>query len=365
MSGLDLLIGNSTVIKLCSWMLVLFLLLNIKGAFQRGGRNGTGYLPLFVVMTLYCVFYTPVSGDNYSSMESYYSYLSGVDYEKLHFERIYFYIMDLVPFGYVYYRLVLWGTACLLCVWLMKKMGISAQIATLSVLTFALPLLLYYQRAAFAYVLLYVALLCYTSKGTLFESLPLFKRHYKLVSVGLLLCTIPFHTTMPVYALFLLVALFIPKDKIGLLLVLMVLIVFSTSLISNSISALGFFQEDTVETGLRSLENDTGIAGQNRIGSIAYFLHWLPLYCMLIYGLYKMVQDPSHQTNFEKVCLMNVLILIAISLMFMSYSYVIQIKFRNAAMMPWTLYVASYYMRYSGSQVCTFYALATIPTFFI
>ena len=128
---------------------------------------------------------------------------------------------------------------------------------------------------------------------------------------------------------------------------------------------LGLFQEDTVETGLRSLENDTGIVGQNRIGSIAYFIHWLPLYCMLIYGLYKMVQDPIHQTNFEKVCLINVLILIAISLMFMSHSYVIQIKFRNAAMMPWTLYVASYYTRYSGSQLCTFYALATIPTFFI
>ena len=365
MSGLDSLIGDNTVVKLCSWMLVLFLLLNIKGAFKKGVRNGTGYLLLFIVMTLYCVFYAPVTGDNYASMESYYAYLSGVDYQTLHFERIYFYIMDLVPFGYVYYRLVVWGAACLLCVWLMKKMRLSAQVATLATLTFSLPLLLFYQRAAFAYVLLYVALYCYVSKGSLFESIPFFQKNFRLVSVALLICALPFHTTMPVFVLFLLFALFIPKDKLGIIIVVLCLILFSTSLVSNSIFLLRFFQDDTFETGLRTLENDSGIIGQNFNGTIAYFLHWLPLYCMLLYGVFKMVNTPDHQTQLEKVCLVNTLILIAISLMFMPYSFTIQIKFRNVAMMPWTLYIASYYTRNNGSLVCSLYALATIPTFFI
>lgn len=365
MSSLDFLIGNSTVLKLCSWLLIFFLILNLRGAFIKSKKKGTGYVLLFIIMTLYCVFYTPMTGDNFTSMESYYSYLSGVDYEKLHFERIYFYIMDLIPFGYVYYRLFLWGSACLLCVWLMKKMSFGPQVATLATLTFALPLLLYYQRAAFAYVLLYVALYCYVSNGSIFESVPLLKRHYRLVSVALLACTLPFHTTMPVYALFLLFALFIPKDNFGVLIVFLGLIVFSTSSVSNSIYILHFLQEDTIETGLRSLENDSGIIGQNFNGAIAYFLHWLPLYCMLVYGIIKMVNTPNHLTRFEKVCLVNTLFLIAISLMFMPYSFVIQIKFRNAAMMPWTLYLASYYTRNNGSRVCSLYALATIPTFFL
>ena len=359
MNSLDYLIGNSTIIKACSWMLALFLLLNIDS------KNGTGYFLLFIVMVVYCVFYSPTTGDNYTSMESYYAYRAGIGYEQLHFERVYFYIMDIVPYGYVYYRLVLWGSACLLCVWLMKKMEISGQVATLSVLTFALPILLYYQRAAFAYVLLYFALYCFVTKGGGFEAVPFLKRHYIFVSAGILLCTIPFHTTMPVYVLFLLIALFVPKSETGLLFLILGLMVFSTSLISNSISMLKFFQEDTIETGLRSLENDTGIVGQNFNGALAYFLHWLPLYCMLLYGLFFMVKSPCHHTYFEKVCLVNTFILIVLSIMFMPYSYIIQIKFRNAAMMPWTLYLASYYTRNSGTRACSLYALATIPTFFI
>lgn len=364
-SRLDLLIGDPTIVKLCSWLLILFLFLNIRGAFQKGAIKGTGYFLLLIVMILYCVFYAPTSGDNYSSMNSYYLYLSGVDYEKLHFEKIYFYLMNLIPYGYVYYRFVVWGAACLLCVWLLKRMGVSAQIATLSILTFALPLLLYYQRAAFAYVLLYIALLCYVTKGESLSDNKLLRKNYRIVSILLLLCTLPFHTTMPVYVFLVLYSILIPKNKLGLAILIVSLIVFSSSLISNSISMLEFFQEETLETGLRSLENDSAIVGQNFMGSIAYFIHWLPLYCMLIYGIFRMVATPNHQTQFEKACLVNTLVLLAISIMFMPYSFTIQIKFRNVAMMPWSLYIASYYMRYSGSKACSLYALSTIPTFFI
>ena len=366
MSDFDVYIGDSTIIKYCSWLLVIFLLLNAKNAFQKEARGGTGYVLLFIVMTLYCVFYCPESGDNFFSMANYYSYLDGTDWEKLHFERIYFYIMDYIPYGYVYYRLFVWGVACLLCVWLMKKMEIKSQIATLSVLTFALPILLYYQRAAFAYVLLYVALFCYESKGDLFvDTLPFVKKYYVLLSVVLFLCVIPFHNAMPIYLTFLLCALLTPKNLIGLVALGLGLYIFSESLISNSISLLEFFREDTIETGMRSLEGDTAIIGQNFNGALVDFLKMFPLYAMLVYGLYMMIQYPNHQTDFEKVCLVNTFILLLISTMFMEYSYTIQIKFRNAAMMPWTLYVASYFTRYSGGKVCSAYAITTIFTFFI
>ena len=100
MNSLDYLIGNSTIIKACSWMLALFLLLNIRGAFRRDSKNGAGYFLLFIVMVVYCVFYSPTTGDNYTSIESYYAYRAGIGYEQLHFERVYFYIMDIVPYGY-------------------------------------------------------------------------------------------------------------------------------------------------------------------------------------------------------------------------------------------------------------------------
>ena len=155
MPELDYLIGNNTINSICRGLLVLFVLLNITSAFKKKYKGGTGYQLLFVLMIFYCVFYSPDVGDNYTSKNTYYLYQQGVDSSELHFERLYFLIMDIIPFGYVYYRLFLWGAACLLFIWLMRRMKIKSQIATLSVLTFALPILLYYQRAAFAYVLLY------------------------------------------------------------------------------------------------------------------------------------------------------------------------------------------------------------------
>lgn len=365
MLSLDYLIGDASVSSFCKWLLIIFLVLNISHAFQNVTKKGTGYFLLFVIMLIYSVLYSPETGDNFTSMGNYYSYLNGTDIKNLHFERIYFYIMDLVPFGYVYYRLIVWGAACLLCVWLMKKLEIKSQIATLSILTFALPILLYYQRAAFAYVLLYVSLLCFLTNGSLLGKLPIYGKYYKLISVALLLCTIPFHTTMPIYVTFLLCALFVPKNRFGMLVLCAGLLLFSLSLISNSISLLELFKEDTVETGMRSLDGDTEIVNKNINGVMADFLHWLPLRAMVLFGLYKMLRYPGHQTTFEKVCLVNVFILLAVSIMFMQYSHVIQIKFTNAAMMPWTLYIASYFNRYVGSKTCSYYALATIFTFFV
>ena len=365
MPQLDFLIGNSTVLVICKFLLFLIIILNLGSAFHRKHNGGTGYIILFLTMLIYCVFYAPNVGDNYASMNSYYSYLNGVDKDDLHFERVYFYIMDLIPFGYVYYRVFLWGGACLLCVWLMKKMGIDSSIASLSVLSFAIPLLLYYQRAAFAYVLLYVALYCFLSQGVLFKSFPLLKRNYKIISIGLLLCALPFHTTMPVYVTVLLFAIFVPKNQLGLGLLLLIMFAFSASVVSNSISILDYFQEDTRETGLLYLENDNNIIDQNFNGWLAYFLRMTPLFCMIIFGLFRMIKSPNHLIEFEKICLINTFILIIMSILFISFSFSIQIKFRNAAMMPWTLFVASYYNRNAGSNTCTTYAIATILASFI
>lgn len=364
MSELDYLIGNNTINSICRGLLLLFVLLNFPSAFKKNYKGGTGYLLLFIVMTFYCVFYSPDVGDNYTSMNSYYLYFNGVDSSELHYESIYFRIMDFVPFGYVYYRIVLWGAACLLFVWLMKKMQIKSQIATLAVLTFALPILLYYQRAAFAYILLYCAAYCYVSKGrwltTKSHFQKKFQKKYILTFVVLLLCAIPFHRTMPVYIVVLLCAIFIPKNKLGITILLLGAIVFSTGVVSNSISILSLLQEDTREQGMLYLVENGVASAQNLNGWIAYYMRLLPIFCMIVYGLVKMIKSPDSLVEIEKVCLINTLLLIVMSTLFVANSFSIQIKFRNAAMMPWTVFLASYYTRNSGSKECSYYALATI-----
>lgn len=365
MSGLDSFIGNDSLTLFCELLLMFTLVLNIGNAFYKNVKIGTGYLMLFLVMVVYCAFYSPEVGDNFSSMESYYDYLNGVDRDNLHFERIYFYIMDLIPFGYIYYRIFLWGSACLLCVWFLKRISVNSHVATLSVLTFALPILLYYQRAAFAYVLIYVALYCYISRGDLIKHNRLFKSHYRLVSVMLLLCALPFHRAMPVYVAIALLSLLVPKNKIGIACLVIGLVAFSFSALSNSILLLDFFSDDTRETAMVYLDNDTSLLGQNFNGALANILRLMPLYIMLIYGMYKMIKTPNHFVEFEKLCIVNTLILVFISYLFTDTSFSIQIKFYNAAMMPWTLFLASYYTRNRGSMICTMYAVATIFVSFI
>lgn len=364
----DNLIGNEFVCSLCRYLLIVTLLLNAKSVFRyypNGKKSGTGFIFLFVVMMVYCVYYCPSAGDNYGSMASYYSYLEGADWERLHFERVYFSLMDIAPWGYVYYRYLVWGTACLLCVWLFKRMRINSSIATVSVLTFALPILLYYQRAAFAYVLLYVSLWCFLTKGEFFESIPFLKKNYRVASALMLFSCTFFHTSMPVYVLFLLVSVFVPKNTKSLVLLAIALGVFSIAMVSNSIYFLTFFSEDTIETGMRSLEVRNVMIGQNFNGMLGDFLHALPIRVMAIYSVYVMLMRPEHHSQFEKACLINTCILLLISAMFSSFSITIQDKFFNAAMMPWTLYIASYYNRNVGSKVCTYYAIATVFTFFI
>lgn len=365
MSVLDTFIGNNSLSLFCETLLFIVIFLNIANAFYRNVKLGTGYLMLFFVMLVYCVFYTPETGDNFSSMMSYYDYLNGVDTEKLHFERLYFYIMDLVPFGYVYYRLFLWGAACLLCVWFLRKININSHIATLAVLSFALPILLYYQRAAFAYILIYVALYCYISRGDLIKNNKFLQGRYRLVAAILLLCTLPFHRAMPVYVVIAIISLFIPKNKQGIFLLIIGLLIFSVSAISNSLLLLDYFSEETRDTAMVYLDGDTSIVGQNFNGALANFLRLLPLYIMLIYGMYRMVKTPKYFVDFEKVCIVNTLILIFISYVFSSSSFSIQVKFYKAAMMPWTLFLASFYNRNRGSQVCSVYAFATLLTTFI
>lgn len=365
MASLDYLVGDERVLFFCRWMLITFLLLNLPYAFKRNSKLGTNYVLLFAVMFIYCVLYCPVDGDNYTSMRNYNFYQDGIDYKDLHFEKLYFLIMDLIPFGYVYYRMFVWGLACLLCVCFLKRLKIKSQVATLSVLTFALPILLYYQRAAFAYVFLYVAVFCYAECVKRRDTNIILLYLRKTVILALLSCMFVFHTAMPIYVFFLLCSLFLPKNFIGVTCLTIGLIIFSISIVPNSIFLLSYFSSDTIETGLRSLDGDSPLLGVNINGVIGAIIRKLPLYLMVLHGIYKMITQPKVHTSFEKTCLINTLILLVVSYSFSQYSHVIEAKFYKASMMPWTIYIASYFDRYAGTSSCNIYSIATILVSFV
>lgn len=362
---LDSLIGEEYVCNYCSWMLIAFLMFNLCHAFSNNKTFGTGYFVLFLVMLLYCVFYSPETGDNYSSMINYYSYLNGTDESRLHFESIYFRIMDLIPFGYVFYRIAVWGAACILGVFLMKRLNIDSHLATLAMLTYALPNLLYYQRASFGYLLLYFAAALYFSKGGILCDGTILEKMYLPLTLILLLCAIPFHTAMPVYVVFVLIAMFVPRNTTTFVVIVIATIIVSSQIKTFSLFALDYLSEDTIETGKRTLEGDADLIQWNTNGKIAQVLYWFPIWSMLIYMLYKMLSNPTVLSEYEKFCLINAFLLFIIALLFVNSSQIIYDKFNKVAMLPWTLFIASYFGRFKEQIECRLFAIGTICTFFI
>ena len=56
---------------------------------DSNSKKGTGFLFAWVFLTIYSVFYSPVTGDNYTSLETYLAWSSGRPEEWLHFECSY------------------------------------------------------------------------------------------------------------------------------------------------------------------------------------------------------------------------------------------------------------------------------------
>ena len=92
-SPLDSLVGSIPVCILCILMLWIVIFVNRQHLFTDAKRTGTGWFVLWMVYTLYSVFYTPPTGDNYTSLQTYHAYWGGIRWEYLHYEEFHFKIM--------------------------------------------------------------------------------------------------------------------------------------------------------------------------------------------------------------------------------------------------------------------------------
>ena len=342
MDSLLPILGTQWLNLLCLFVLLFIVFLNRRSLFNPDATSGTGFFALWLVMTLYCMFYAPPAGDNFSSIETYISYKSGVAEEYLHLEPIYFRIMDIVP-SYLAWRCVIWGSGCLLLVLLLKRMKLDAHIATIVVLYFCMKLL-YYQRACPAYVLLYWAMFLFVEFDKSISRIN-FKKLYPLMAIGLLYLTLSFHTTMPFYVLMTVAAVLVPKSRSWAVISLLGVAVVSALLPYVISGFLEHVSEETVQTAELYLSIAKKGDAANALGLFVQIVTQSPFYIMLVYFLWNIDSAKFEYTKMEKCLLMNVLFLITAGIVMASMSVTIRAKFFVAAQLPWGLFLASLYTR--------------------
>ena len=298
MPNLDFLIENYALGKICSIVLFITLLVNYKHMYYNHAKGGTGYIYLFCVMVFYSLFYVKGDvGDIYTSMFNYYNYLSGTDAEQLHFEPIYFRIMDLVSFGYVYWRFVVWGSAAAIMLFVIKKMGCDIHLATIFMCYFCLPLAFYYQRVSLGFALLLLGLYYFLKWKENSNKIAL------VLAVSLfLLCTL-FHRSMFLYLIVLFISVYIPISKKNWFLFL-ILIPFLVSSLNSLVTFLVGQSEELYELSEFYVDASKQHAKKNFGGIVVEILEWGPYICMMFYALYNYIKRPNLFTLTQRTLLL-------------------------------------------------------------
>lgn len=358
MSTLDSLIGNSTINAFCVALVFFTIIYNFKYLYAKKNK-GTGLVMLWFVITIYSVFYSPIQGDNYTSLEPYYSYINGVNESYLHFEPIYFRIMDYVPYGYVIWRFAIWGTGALLLTLYVKWMHFDVHVTTIALLFFSLDLL-NYQRAIVGYVLLYIGMTMLVKSLEVYSSLVV-KITHLILAIICLIAVLPFHNTMPFYILVMIAAVFLPKRRVVLLICAFVIAFLSTGQLADYFLNNTF--EETKAVADYYLENAKVGQAANLFGMISQIIIYGPFYIMLAYCSWNINSGVMAFNQYEKVTLTNTLLLVLASLAFSNVSISIRGKFYTASLLPWGLFLASYYTRNRGNIIAKSYVKVSLYAF--
>lgn len=229
---------------------------------------------------------------------------------------------------------------------LCKKLSLDKHLATIACCTFALPFLFYYQRAAAGYSLLYLSiafLISWRQSGIVKSA----------IMVPLCLFTaLPFHDSMVFYAVVAFLSVFLPLNKKTIILIVLGSIALKYSLPDYVAAFLERTAEGTQETAMYYIDENKAASSLNVGGIIGWCISNGPLYAMLIYCLWQYITIPSKFSKYEKTFLLNTLLLLIISTLFLTTSGAIAGKFRVASFLPWTLFLAMYYKKNRQTIAC-------------
>lgn len=353
MPNLDYIIENHLLGATCSLILFIVILINYKHLLYNQAKGGTGYITLFCVMVFYSLFYVKGEvGDIYTSMITYYEYFSGIDTDFLHFEPIYFKLMDLVPYGYVYWRFAVWGSAALILLFVIKKMGCNIYLATIFMCYYCIPRSFYYQRVSLGFALLLLGLYFFlrwketSNKKSLILSVLLF-----------MFCTL-FHRSMPLYIIIMFISIYIPINKRNWLiyLILLPILLYSIDALANAFLSQS---EELYDAGINYMDSTARHAERNFNGKLFEFIKWGPYAAITFYALYDYIKHPKQFTLTEKSLLLFGAIMYTASIVLTNKTSDMFLgKMMVQSTFPMTLFLTLYFKNRRHTTACRLFVTA-------
>lgn len=307
---------NSTILiinSLVAMLLPITLFRYRKAIYGSYSYSDKGYYYLWVILTLFSVFYIPIGGDSESTLGIFENYhANGTEY---HLEEMYFRLMDILPNNYYLWRLVIWGTASFFTVLTVKKLHIDSGLASVAMVCVCLIPIFYYVRNILGLsILFYLVVRIYEFKKQDKKSIV----RECLVCVPLLVLSYFAHSSMPLYYAICLAAFFVPLGWTTYLAlgVIFIAISFFPDQIVSLLLASGLFMDYAYDASSKVFEADQGFL----LNSFGQFLRtfWLfPYGALIVYGLIVLRGKDFHD---EYAAITKVFLVISTLLFFGSFA---------------------------------------------
>lgn len=306
-----------------------------KAEYTGGIRTKGSYLFLYFLLVLFGT-YAYGEADFYH-YQFHYDMMKHYNNESLA-EPIYFWIAQTLPDNYFIWRFSIWGSAALLMVLALKKLGVCASYAGL-----LMPIFFWHQfsltRGALGFCLIVLAMTYLFNNNE--------KYVIRGIAVAALFASICFHNSMTAFLLIIPVAIMVPLNSkiLRLSLILFPFFYGATMAITNSLMGVNILAAGTEDLAEHYVEQQH--TEQNFLGIASDVLNFSGLLLMLYLAM-NFILKQKKQINNAVVFLMKYgYLLVYISFMFygQGVSSFISSRFLHASTFP-LMVVYSYYMQH-------------------
>lgn len=337
--NLDLILKYSIDIFL--WLLLV--LLNYSSIHSSFPRFKDTYWFSVILIIMFAVFgYITGDYDNYIYIYDASEYYN----ETVHVESLYAALMDWSHGNYALWRFFIWGPAVLIYGIILKKLNVNLNVAFMF---FAILPMFYFcsHRQYLGLAIMYLGLVFFTtpSKNLIMS---------RLFAVMLMISSIYFHRSMPLYILLALVAMLPFKKSTYIIMALLFPVIYiNFEWILNFVTV-------TVNTSAMELYSRNYIDSEFRVditmwGIIGNIVNQLPVYLLLVYALYKSAfsSDAFAVPLMAKIFLNLAVLEIYLSLLFtgQEVSAFLAPRFREYSLMPLSMFYTIYLTRCRMNRV--------------
>lgn len=263
--------GQLALINLAIWVI---LIVKYKKVFSNNvcvSITRTKYTWPILLLALYGVF-AYAEADTYHLEEGYeYMYRT---HDIIQVEPFYFWLIQTLPNNYILFRMVVWGSASILIYLSARRMNLNPETFGLFLAINFLPQFAQ-TRGTIGFALLMLALI-YVSQSR--------KKINIIIGVLMIFATYFLHKSIPMFILFIPLAISLPLTKKVIIISLIAFPFFygMVSYASEYVLGLSYMSEITVEKGFSYLERESTVDEYSVIGNIFNVLQYSSILCLFI-----------------------------------------------------------------------------------